>query len=89
MPFSKLVLNVYKCFPCIYVCVSHVCSVHTGEKITADPLGLELEMIVSPMCVLGTEPRSSMITEQQTFLLLIHFSILHYIFFIPIDSVHP
>ena len=50
-----------RCFVCMYVCVLYVCLVanRRGPQETLDLLELELEMVVSHQCILGTELRSS------------------------------
>lgn len=46
---------------CLRVCASHSClpSALRGQKRVFDPLGLDLQTVVSQKCVLGIEPRSS------------------------------
>lgn len=57
--FIVLFLYDYGCFTCMYVCVLHVDSTHKGQKRASDPLGLELQMLVSYRVLLGLRPRSS------------------------------
>lgn len=58
--FFLIVLNfrftLCVCFPHMYICMSHVCLV---PMEVADPLELELWMVVTHMSVLGFKPSSS------------------------------
>jgi hypothetical protein len=41
----------------LHVCI-HACRAHGGQKKTLDPLELDLEMVVTTILVLRTEPWS-------------------------------
>ena len=46
-------------FACMCVCVPHACSTQRGQKGALAPLGLELQMFIRALWVLGIEPWSS------------------------------
>lgn len=53
------ILEVYEYFVCVYVWVPCICSAQQGQKKASDTLGLEFQMVVTTLGVLGSEVRSS------------------------------
>lgn len=49
---------MYECLACMYMHHMHA-GVRGSHKIALDPLKWELQMVVSLLWVLGTEPKSS------------------------------
>lgn len=46
-------------FDCMYFCAPHACRAHGDQKRASDPLGLEVQMVVNVMWMMGSEPSSS------------------------------
>lgn len=62
-----ILFYVYMCFAHTYIWGAHACNLHRGQRRVADPLGPELQMVVSCAVVAGFLNPGSM-EEQPVFL---------------------
>jgi hypothetical protein len=54
-----ILFYTFECFICMYVCGPCTCSTQGGQKTAFDSREVELQIVMSTVLVLGTEPGSS------------------------------